>query len=151
MNGMGSGGGFVRLATSALAAAQRYAPVVTMSVRLPDGHTEELIAPESGLATASLKDGTKYGFQPTIRAGMPWDRTTVTIFTMAAMNSPKETLGEIELQIGGPAADSNTHPSFTIAVPNVSLPAPQKRSTSYVTSHVITVSSLTQQQEDQTC
>ena len=123
MVGAGSSGRFVGLATSALAAAQTYAPVVTMSVRLPDGRTEELVAPDSGLATASLTDGTTYGFRPTIRAGMPWTRATVTIFSMAPANSPMETLGEVELQIGGPAARSNINPSFTVAVPNVSLPA----------------------------
>jgi hypothetical protein len=151
MIGLGSSGGFVRLATSALAAAQTYAPVVTMSVRLPDGRTEELIAPESGLATVSLDDGTKYGFQPTIRAGMPWHHITVTIVTMAPTNSPVETLGEVELQIGGPAARSSTNPSFVVAVPNVSLPAAPKGSKNYVTDHVITVSSPAHHQEDQTC
>ena len=148
MIGMEPNGGFLKLATSALAAAQTYAPVVTMSVRLPDGRSEQLTAPESGLATVSLKDGTEYGFQPTIRAGMPWNRLTVTIFAMAPTNSPTESLGEVELQRGGPAAKSNTTPSFTVAVAKVSLPTTQKLSTP---NHVITVSSPAHQQEDQTC
>src|SRR5688572_16657650 len=67
MIGMAPSVGFFSLVTSALAAAQTYAPVVTMSVTLPDGRTRELTAPESGLATVSLKDGTEYGFQPTIQ------------------------------------------------------------------------------------
>ena len=118
--------------TSALAAAEAYAPVVTISVGLPDGGTEELTVPESGLATVSLPDGTEYGFQPTIQDCMPWNRIVVTIFRMATTNSPTQILAEVELKRGGPAADSKTNPSFKVAVPNVSLPATQKRSTKYV-------------------
>ena len=43
---------------SAVAAAQAYAPIVTMVVTMPDGRTQELTAAESGLATLTLKDGT---------------------------------------------------------------------------------------------
>jgi hypothetical protein len=57
-----------------LAAAQAYAPVVTMSVTLPDGRTQEVSAAESGLATVNLKDGTEYGFRPTIQDSAPWNR-----------------------------------------------------------------------------
>jgi hypothetical protein len=132
MIAMGASVKFFSLVTSALAAAQTYAPVVTMSVTLPDGRTQELTAPESGLATVTLKDGTEYGFQPTIQDSMPWNRIVVTIFRMATSNSPTEILGKVELERGGPAADSKTNPSFKVAVPNVSLPATQKSSTKYV-------------------
>ena len=37
-----------------LVGAQSSAPVVTMSVTVPEGRTQELTAPESGLATVSL-------------------------------------------------------------------------------------------------
>ena len=76
-----------------LAGAQSSAPVVTMSVTLPEGRTQELTAPESGLATVSLKDGTEYGFRPTIQDSMPWNRIIVTIFRMATTNAPTQTLG----------------------------------------------------------
>ena len=46
---------FLFVLVSRFAAAQAYAPVVTMSVRLPDGSTQELEAPESGLATAAVE------------------------------------------------------------------------------------------------
>jgi hypothetical protein len=46
--------GLVVVSTNALAAGQACAPVVTMSVTLPDGRTHELTAAESGLATVSL-------------------------------------------------------------------------------------------------
>jgi hypothetical protein len=127
---MGPSVGFFSLVTSALATAQTYAPVVTISVGLPDGRTQELTTSESGIATVSLKDGMEYGFQPTIQDSMPWNRIVVTIFRMATTNSPTQILGEVELKRGGPAADSKTNPSFKVAVPNVSLPATQIGSTS---------------------
>jgi hypothetical protein len=150
MIGMGPSVGVFSLVASALAAAQAYAPIVTMSVTLPAGQTQELTAPESGLATVSLKDGTEYGFLPTIQDSMPWNRIVVTIFRMATTNSPTQMLGEVELKRGGPAVDSKTTPSFKVAVPNVSLPATQKSSSKSVRC-VIPVSPLAHQQEDQTC
>ena len=71
-----------------LVGAQPSAPVVTLSVTLTDGRTQELTAPESGLATVSLKDGTEYGFRPTIQDSMPWNRIVVTIFRMATTSAP---------------------------------------------------------------
>ena len=47
----------VAVLLSTVAAAQAYAPIVTMVVRMPDGGTQELTAAESGLATLTLKDG----------------------------------------------------------------------------------------------
>jgi hypothetical protein len=113
-----------------LAGAQSSAPVVTMSVALPDGRTQELTAPESGLATVSLEDGTEYGFRPTIQDSMPWNRIVVTILRMATTNAPTQTLGEVELKRGGSAIESRTNPSFKVAVPKVSPPASQTGSTS---------------------
>jgi hypothetical protein len=112
-----------------LAAAQAYAPIVTMSVTLPDGRTQEVAAAESGLATLSLKDGTEYGFRPTIHDSTPWNRIAITIFKMATTNTPTQILGEVEVKRGGPAIDSKTIPAFQVAVPNVSPPA-QTSSTS---------------------
>ena len=113
-----------------LAAAQSHAPVVTMSVTLPDGRTQELTAAESGLATVNLEDGTEYGFRPTIQDSTPWSRIVVTIFRVATTNAPTQVLGEIELKRGGPAVDSKTSPSFKVAVPKVSPPARPTGSTS---------------------
>ena len=121
---------FLMVLTGMLAAAQPNAPVVTMSVTLPDGRTQELIAPESGLATVSLKDGTEYAFRPTIQDSAPWNRIIVTIFRTATTNAPTQTLGEIEVKRGGAAVDSKTNPSFKVAVPRVSPPATQTSSTS---------------------
>ena len=111
---------------SRLAAAQTRAPVVT----LPDGRTQELTAPESGLATVGLKDGTEYGFRPTIQDSMPWSRIVVTIFRMATTNAPTQTLGEVEIKRGASAVKSKTNPSFKVAVPKVSPPANHTGSTS---------------------
>ena len=121
---------FLILLTGMLAAAQSHAPVVTMSVTLPDGRTQELTAAESGLATITLKDGTEYGFRPTIQDSMPWNRIVVTIFKTATTNAPTQVLGEVELKREGPAVNSKTSPSFKIAVPKVSPPATQTGSTS---------------------
>jgi hypothetical protein len=120
---------FFILVASTVAAAQAYAPVVTMSVTLPDGRTQQLTAPESGLATVLLKDGTEYGFRPTIQDSTPWNRIVVTIFRMATTNAPTQILGEIELKSGGAAVDSKMNPSFKVAVPKVSPPATQTSST----------------------
>ena len=121
---------FLIVLTGMLAAAQSPAPVVTMSVTLPDGRTQELTAPESGLATVSLEDGTEYGFRPTILDSAPWNRIVVAIFRTATTNAPTQILGEIELKRGGAAVDSKTNPSFKVAVPKVSPPATQTGSTS---------------------
>src|SRR3954462_10568581 len=91
---------------SVVPAARGYAPIVTMSVTLPDGRTQELTAPESGLATLTRKDGTEYGFRPTIQDSSPWNRVVVTVFKGATTSSPTTVLGEIELRRGGPAMDS---------------------------------------------
>src|SRR5687768_15724480 len=110
------------LLMGAMAAAQAHAPVVTMSVTLPDGRTQELTAAESGLATLTLKDGTEYGFRPTIQDSSPWNRIVVTIFKMATASAPTQTVGEVELQRSGPVVESKTSPSFRISVPKVTAP-----------------------------
>ena len=130
---------FFILVASTIAAAQAYTPFVTMSVTLPDGRTQELSAPESGLATVSLKDGTEYGFRPTIQDSTPWNRIVVTIFKTATTNAPTQILGEVELKRGGPAVDSKTNPSFKVAVPKVSPSATQTSSTSHAASFCIGV------------
>ena len=105
---------------SAVAAAQAYAPIVTMVVTMPDGRTQELTAAESGLATLTLKDGTEYGFRPTIQDSAPWNRIVVTIFRSATTSAPTAVLGEIEVRRGCPAMGSKTNPSFKMSVPKVS-------------------------------
>jgi hypothetical protein len=115
----------VVLLVGAVVAAQAYAPVVTMSVTLPDGRTQELTAAESGLATLTLNDGTEYGFRPTIQDSAPWNRIVVTIFKSATTSSPTTVLGEIDLRRGGPPTDSKTNPSFKVSVPTVSAPTSQ--------------------------
>jgi len=113
---------FLVALVSRFAAAQAYAPVVTMSVTLPDGRTQDLTAPESGLATLQLKDGSEYGFRPTIQDSSPWNRIVITIFRTATANAPTTVLGEVELKRGGPPAKSKNNPSFKVAVPKVSPP-----------------------------
>ena len=111
-----------------VAAAQAYAPIVTMVVTMPDGRTQELTAAESGLATLTLKDGTEYGFRPTIQDSATWNRIIVTIFRSATTTAPTTVLGEVELRRGGAAMDSKTNPSFKVSVPKVSAPMSQTES-----------------------
>jgi hypothetical protein len=115
------------LLTGVIAAAHVPTPGVTMSVTLPDGRTRELTAAESGLATLTLKDGTAYGFRPTIQDSSPWNRIVITLFKSAATSAATRVLGEIETRRGGPAVDSKTNPSFKVSVPNVSAPRAQTR------------------------
>jgi hypothetical protein len=120
---------FLIMLTGMLAAAQSSAPVVTLSVTLPEGRTQEVTAAESGLATVSLKDGTEYGFRPTIEDDLPWNRILVTIFRMATTDAPTQIVGEVQLKRGGPSVESKTSPSFKVAVTKVSPPATQTSST----------------------
>lgn len=113
------------LLAGAMAAAQAHAPIVMMSVSTPAGGKYELSAAESGLATLTLKDGTEYGFRPTIQDSSPWNRIVVTIFRSATASAPTTVLGEIELRRGGPTVDSKTNPSFKVSVPKVSAPTTQ--------------------------
>jgi hypothetical protein len=108
----------------AVVAAQGTAPIVTMQVTLPDGGTQELTAPESGLATLTAKDGIEYGFRPTIQDSSPWNRIVVTVFRIGSRDVPTTALGEIEVRRGGPTVESNTNPPFKVSVPTVSAPAP---------------------------
>ena len=115
---------------TSLAVAQPHAPVVTMSVTLPDGRTRELTAAESGLATVQLQEGTEYGLRPTIQDSSPWNRIVITIFKMATASAPTTVLGEIELKRAGAAVESKTNPSFKVSVPKVSAPAAQQTESS---------------------
>jgi hypothetical protein len=110
------------LMTSAISDAQAPAPIVTMSVTLPDGRTQELTATESGLATLTLNDGSEYGFRPTIHDSSPWNRIVITIFRSATTTAPTTVLGDVEVRRGGPAVRSKTNPSFMLSVPRVSGP-----------------------------
>ena len=116
------------LLAGAMAAAQAQAPIVTMSITTPDGRTHELTAAESGLGTLTLKDGTEYGFRPTIQDSSPWNRIVVTIFRSATASAPTTVLGEMELRRGGPVVDSKTNPSFRVSVPKVSAPTTRTES-----------------------
>ena len=116
------------LLTGAIAAAQAHAPVVTMSVTLPDGRTQELTAAESGVATLTLKDGREYVFRPTIQDSSPWNRIVITIFQSATTTEATQALGEFEVRRGGPDVDSKTTPPFKVSVPKVSAPTAQSES-----------------------
>ena len=108
---------------STSAAAQPYAPIVAMNVTTQNGRTHELTAPESGVTSIKLEDGTEYSFRPTIQDSSPWNQIVVTIFRAATEKEPTTTLGEVEVRRGGLAVESKTKPAFKVSVPKVSPPA----------------------------
>jgi hypothetical protein len=97
--------------------AQAHRPVVMMSITPPGEQAQQVSAPESGLATIKVKDGTAFGFRPTLQDNSPWTRTEVTIFRM---DPSIEILGTVDVKTGGPAVESKTKPAFRIAVTKVS-------------------------------
>ena len=104
-------------------AGQAPNPMVTMSVTRPDGKTAQLSAPESGLATITLSDGTEIGFRPTILDSKPWTRVIVTMFKMATATHPTEEIGQVEVTTGAAAGQAKTAPPFKVAVTRGSEPA----------------------------
>ncbi len=112
------------LTAAAATAADPAAPIVTMSISLPDGRIQELTAPESGLATVTV-DGTEYGFRPTIQDSSPWNRIVITVFKTAS----SQAVGEIEVKRGMPAVALKTSPAFKVAVPKVTAAAATSPST----------------------
>jgi hypothetical protein len=108
--------------SGSLAAAQPPNPVVTMNVTLPNGQVKELSAPESGLATVTLADGTEIGVRPTIQDAKPWTRVVVTFFKLPTPTRSTQEIGEVEAKTGGAAVQSKTTPSFKVAVTRVTPP-----------------------------
>lgn len=106
------------LLAGSLATAQPN-PIVKMTVTLPDGQTKQVSAPESGLATFTLKDGTEIGVRPTILDSKPWTRVVVTFFKMPTTDHATEEIGAIEVKTGGPAVQAKTNPVFKVSVPGV--------------------------------
>ena len=98
-------------------------PVVTMTVTLPDGHSQDVTAPESGLGEVTLPDGTRIGVRPTILDSKPWTRVVITFFKMPTASHSSEQIGEVEVKTGGPAVTARTTPSFKVAVKTVAEPA----------------------------
>jgi hypothetical protein len=115
--------------TATLTSAQPN-PVVRMTVTTPDGQAKELSAPESGLATLSLRDGTEIGVRPTILDSKPWTRVVITFFNMPTASQAGEEIGSVEVKTGAPAVQARTSPAFKVAVNGVSEPsAPSATST----------------------
>jgi hypothetical protein len=117
------------LLAGSLAAAQPN-PIVKMIVTLPDGQTEQLSAPESGLTTFTLKDGTEIGVRPTILDSKPWTRVVVTFFKMPTAAHATEAIGSVEVKTGGPAVQAKTNPVFKVAVTAVAETAGTTETTS---------------------
>jgi len=98
------------------------APIVHMRVTLPDGEAKDVAAPESGLATLTLKDGTPIGIRPTIEDSKPWTHVVVTIFATPTTTHASKELGEVEVKTAGSAALIKATPAFKVAVTSVTAP-----------------------------
>jgi hypothetical protein len=105
-----------------VAQAQAHHPLVTMSVTPQGGQATQLTAPDSGVATLKMKDGTEIGFRPTIQDSRPWNQITVTIVRMPTEKQPTQELGRVDVKKGASPVPSNTTPAFRIAVTTVSEP-----------------------------
>lgn len=112
----------VALLATSLAAAQPN-PVVNMNVTLPGGQAKQLSAPESGLATLTVSDGTEIGVRPTIMDSKPWSRVVVTFFRMPTTNHAAEEIGSVEARTGAAAVQTKTTPVFKVSVQSVSEPS----------------------------
>ena len=99
--------------------AQAYAPMVSLSVTLPDHEARSFTVRGGGLATATLKDGSVWGFRPTILDSRPWTKVLVTVFRLGHSESEA---GEVSLRTGGGAVESKTTPEFRISVVKIEAP-----------------------------
>ena len=99
-------------------AAQAYRPAVMMSVTLPNGQTQDLTAPESGLATVTVS-GRDYGFRPTMMDDRG-ARIVITLFDMGSPTDAVKTLGEMDTSVGGPTVTFKTTPVFKVKVTDIS-------------------------------
>jgi hypothetical protein len=98
--------------------AQAYRPVVMMSVTLPNGQSQDLSAPESGLATVTV-DGRAYGFRPTMMDDRG-ARIVIGLFDMGGPTDAVKMLAEIDTSAGGPTVTFKTTPVFKVKVTNIS-------------------------------
>ena len=99
-------------------AVQAYRPAVTMSVTLPNGQTQDLTAPESGLATVTVS-GRDYGFRPTMMDDRG-ARIVIALFDMGSPTDAVKTLGEMDTSVGGPTVTFKTAPVFKVKVTEIS-------------------------------
>lgn len=109
-------------ALPAVVQAQAHHPLVTMSVTPQGGQATTLTAPDSGVATLKLKDGTEIGFRPTIQDSRPWNQITITIVRMPTATQPTQEIGRVDVKKGASPVPSNTTPAFRIAVTTVAEP-----------------------------
>ena len=93
---------FLMMLTGMLAAAQSSAPVVTMSVTLPEGRTQEVTAAESGLGVGFQQEGT-LAFQNLSPLTCPVVRARVTRRQGALSSRHLSTLSPPWLVAGEPA------------------------------------------------
>jgi hypothetical protein len=95
------------------------APIVKMSVTMPDGRVTQVTAPESGLAELTLPDQTRIGLIPTLIDDKPWTKAVVTLFRMPTASEGVQDMGAIEVRKGGPAVPFKLSPAVKVTVTEV--------------------------------
>ncbi len=104
---------FIFVSAAASRAQSPLNPTIAMSVTLPDGKTQEVSAPEGGLATVKVGDH-DYGFRPTMYDEQG-ARITVTVFDMGSSSEAVRELGSVDLKGGAAPVASRTTPSFKVS------------------------------------
>jgi hypothetical protein len=86
--------------------------MVSMSVTMPDGRTEDLTTRESGLGVVQV-GGREYGFRPTMHddAG---HRMAVTVFDLGSASESVREIATVQVSGGGSAVATNTTPNFQV-------------------------------------
>jgi hypothetical protein len=104
---------FIFVSAAAIEAQSPLNPTVAMSVTLPDGKTQQLSAPEGGLATVTVGDH-EYGFRPTMYDEQG-ERMNIAIFDMGSRSEAVRELGSVDLKGGAAQVASKTSPAFKIS------------------------------------
>ncbi len=104
---------FVAVSMSALATPAPPKRSVELEITLPKGGAPRVIVREDEGAVVRLPDGARFGFVPSVRNG---EDTAVVIGIWDVDRVPLQKLGSVEVEVGGPLAQSETLPSFGIRV-----------------------------------
>ena len=86
---------------------------VVMQIELPDGSTPQLKVLEGNVATIGLKDGSKYGFVPSLALD---NDSVVRVGVYSLTTTPHQQLSTVEVSVGGTSVKSDTSPAFSIRV-----------------------------------
>lgn len=108
------------LVLPAIGRAQTYSPIVSMTITLPDGSTQDVSVRESGVATFKAKDGTEYQVRPTVH-DEPFTTAMVALFKAPTSSDAGSLIAEVSVKKGGAAVTTKSQPAFKVAIKNIEL------------------------------